>query len=202
MRVTREQADQNRERVLETGARLFRERGCAGVGVAELMNEAGLRHGGFYGQFDSKDDLKAQACAHAAAQTQDKWRRHLARGEDDRLPALVASYLTQTHRDGPGGGCVVAALGADAMREGPQVRSAISDAAKSLFDTVLEAIPGKSRTQKRQRAAVTLASMVGAVVLARAIEDPDLSDEILRAVKTTLSGAGNNGDAGTSPRRA
>lgn len=189
MRVTREQAAENRDRVLDTAARLFRERGFDGIGVAELMKEAGLTHGGFYGQFESKDDLKAQACAHGAAQTLEAWRRTADKHPDDALGALVARYLTASHRDNPGAGCVVAALGTDAAREGPEVRRAVSDAAKAMFDTLVEAVPGDSRARKRERAAVTLAAMVGAVVLARAVDDEKLSAEILRSVKSALAGA-------------
>jgi len=191
MRVTREQAAENRDRVLETAARLFRERGFGGVGVAELMNEAGLTHGGFYGQFESKDELKAQACGHAAERMLEKWRLAAAKHPEDALSALVASYVSPSHRDHPGAGCVVAALAGDAAREGPQVRRAVSDCAKRMFETLLAVVPGSSRAQKRQRAAVTLASMVGAVMLARAIDDESLSSEILRAVKTTMSQAGD-----------
>ena len=189
MRVTRQQPAENRDRVLETAARLFRERGFGGVGVAELMNEAGLTHGGFYGQFRSKDELKARACEHAATQVLEKWRQSASRRPADALSALVAAYVSPSHRDHPGTGCAVAALAGEAVREGPEVRRAVSDGAKAIFDTLLQVVPGKSRAGKRQRAAVTLASMVGAVVLSRVIEDESLSNEILRAVKSTMSQA-------------
>ena len=189
MRVTREQAAENRDRVLDAAARLFRERGFGGVGVAELMNEAGLTHGGFYGQFGSKDELKAQACERAAAQTLAHWREAADKHPDDALPALLATYLSASHRDNPGRGCLVAALAGDAVREGPEVRGAVSAAAMAMFDTLADVVPGQTRAQKRQRAAVALASMVGALVLSRAIDDDALSNEILRAVKTTLSQA-------------
>lgn len=187
MRVTREQATQNRDRVLEAAATLFRERGLGGVGVAELMNAAGLTHGGFYGQFESKEDLQAQACRHASEQTLERWRQAESRRPEDPLAALVAAYVSTPHRDHPGTGCVVAALGAEASREGSKVRRVISDAAKSLFDTMMAVVSGKTVAEKRQRAAVTLASMVGAVVLARAIEDDNLSKEVLRAVRSAMS---------------
>jgi TetR/AcrR family transcriptional regulator, transcriptional repressor for nem operon len=187
MRVSREQASENRERVLDTAAKLFRERGFSGVGVAELMKAAGLTHGGFYGQFESKEDLMAQACARASETTLERWREAAARSPENPLPALVASYVSASHRDEPGGGCVVSALGAEAAREGPKVRRVVADAAKSLLETLAGATPGKSKAEKRQRAAVTLASMVGAVVLARALDDDALSKEVLRAVRTAAS---------------
>jgi len=186
MRVSREQASENRERVLDVAAKLFRERGFSGVGVAELMKEAGLTHGGFYGQFESKEDLMAQASARASEGLLEWWRASAARSPDP-LSALVASYVSVSHRDEPGGGCIVSALGAEAAREGPKVRRVVADAAKSLLETLAEVVPGKSKAEKRQRAEVTLASMVGAIVLARAVDDETLSKEILRAVKKAAS---------------
>jgi TetR/AcrR family transcriptional repressor of nem operon len=186
MRVSREQASENRERVLDVAAKLFRERGFNGVGVAELMKEAGLTHGGFYGQFESKEDLMAQASARASAGLLEWWRASAVRSPDP-LSALVASYVSVSHRDEPGGGCIVSALGAEAVREGPKVRRVVADAARSLLETLAEVVPGKSKAEKRQRAEVTLASMVGAIVLARAVDDEALSKEILRAVKTAAS---------------
>jgi TetR/AcrR family transcriptional repressor of nem operon len=186
MRVSREQASENRERVLDVAAKLFRERGFNGVGVAEVMKEAGLTHGGFYGQFESKEDLMAQASARASADLLEWWRASAGRSPDP-LSALVASYVSVSHRDEPGGGCIVSALGAEAAREGPKVRRVVADAAKSLLETLAEAVPGKSKAEKRQRAEVTLASMVGAMVLARAVDDDALSKEILRAVTRAAS---------------
>ena len=102
MRVSREQAAQNRERVLDAAAKLFRERGFSGVGVAELMHAAGLTHGAFYGQFGSKDDLMAEACARAFESSLERWRKAAARSPGDPLAAVVASYLSPSHRDEPG----------------------------------------------------------------------------------------------------
>lgn len=187
MRVTREQAAENRDRVLDTAARLFRERGFGGVGVAELMNEAGLTHGGFYGQFGSKDDLKAQACEHAAAQSIERWQRAAAKNPDEALAGLVAAYLSPSHRDNPGTGCSVAALAADAAREGPQVRAVVAQSVKNMLDTLADVVAGTTRARKRQRAAATLSSLVGAMVLARAVDDPALSNEILRSVKAAIA---------------
>ena len=124
MKVTREQAAANRERVLDTAARLFRERGFGGIGVADLMQEAGLTHGGFYGHFASKDDLAVCACEHAFAQSQARWSRLLAEGGADALPTLIASYVSARHRDHPGRGCALAALGGEAHRHAPPLRRA------------------------------------------------------------------------------
>ena len=187
MRVTREQADQNRERVLDAAAKLFRERGFSGIGVAELMKSAGLTHGGFYGQFESKEDLMAQACARAFEGSLDRWRDLAARSPESPLPAVVKSYLSRAHRDQPGDGCVVAALGAEAAREGPALRRAVTDGTKALLEMLSELAPGKSKAARRQQAAATFASMVGAMVLARAVDDDALSKEILQAVRAATS---------------
>src|SRR2546421_954752 len=117
MKVSREQAAQNRERIVETAARLFRERGFEGIGVADLMKEAGLTHGGFYGHFSSKEDLMAKACARASARSRALWGKLAERAPDDPLSEIAGVYLTSRHRDNPGTGCLMAALAADASRQ-------------------------------------------------------------------------------------
>src|SRR3982750_409763 len=113
MKVSREQAARNRERILDTAAQLFRERGFEGIGVADLMKAAGLTHGGFYGHFASKDDLVAQAAALALEQSVALWEKLADRPQDDPLSAIAGVYLTSRHRDDPGAGCLLAALGPD-----------------------------------------------------------------------------------------
>jgi len=186
LRVSREQAAQNRERVLDTAAKLFRERGFNGVGVADLMKAAGLTHGAFYGQFESKEDLMAQACARAYEGSLADWRTRVD-ASDDPLAEVLASYLSTAHRDRPGEGCVVAALGAEAAREGPALRHAITEGTKAQLDILAGLVPGETRAAKRKRAAATIASMVGALVLARVLDDDALSKEILRAVKSAAA---------------
>lgn len=187
MKVSREQAALNRERVLDTAAQLFRERGFHGVGVADLMKAAGLTHGAFYGQFSSKEDLMAQACARAYEDLAGHWRAAAERSPDKPLAAMVASYLSAAHRDAPGEGCVTAALGAEAAREGAGVRHAITEGTRAQLEALTALSPGASKAERRQRAVVTLAAMVGAMVLARASDDDALSREMLRAVKAALT---------------
>lgn len=184
MRVSRQQAAHNRERVLDTAAKLFRERGFAGLGVADLMKAAGLTHGAFYGQFESKEDLMAQACARAFEGSLEQWRVAAERSPEDPLAGVVASYLSSAHRDKPGEGCVVAALGAEVARQGPAMRRVVTEGTKSLLQALGELVPAASKAEKRRCAAATFASMVGALVLARALDDEALSKEILRAVRT------------------
>src|SRR5437762_11734498 len=102
MKVSREQAAQNRERIVEAAARLFRERGFEGIGVADLMKEAGLTHGGFYGHFSSKDDLIAEASERALTESLVLWSEFADRASGDPLPAVAGAYLTRRHRDNPG----------------------------------------------------------------------------------------------------
>ena len=143
MKVSREQAAQNRERILDAAAQLFRERGFDGIGVADLMKEAGLTHGGFYGHFSSKDDLIAQASARELTRSLAHWSKVGERASGDRLSAIAALYLTSTHRDNPGAGCVLAALGPDVSRQGPAVRRAVTDYVRSVCRSSGEAGSGQ-----------------------------------------------------------
>src|SRR4029453_19541751 len=108
MKVSREQAARNRERILDAAAQLFRERGFEGVGVADLMKEAGLTPGGFYGHFSSKEDLIAEASARALTRSLARWSELGERAPRDPLSAIAGVYLTGRHRDNPGTGCLLA----------------------------------------------------------------------------------------------
>ena len=187
MKVSREQAAQNRERVLDAAAELFRERGFEGIGVADLMKAAGLTHGGFYGQFSSKEDLMAEACARASARSRALWSKLAERAPDDPVAEIAGVYLTSRHRDNPGSGCLMAALASDAARQGPAVRRAVTESLRSTFDFLSRLVRGKSKSAKRQKAIGTYASLVGAMVLARAVDDRALSQEILDAVLASIA---------------
>jgi TetR/AcrR family transcriptional regulator, transcriptional repressor for nem operon len=186
MKVSREQAAANRERILEFASELFRERGFDGIGVVDLMKHAGLTHGGFYGHFSSKEDLMAQACDRALMESVAKWRRVSARPGGKPLSAIAESYLSTRNRDDPGAGCAIAALAADASRHGPKVRRSITEGVRSLVEILAGIVPGKSRVAKRKVALSTFASMVGALVLARAVDDPEMSEEILSATAGSI----------------
>ena len=181
MKVSRARAAQNRERIVEVAGRLFRERGFEGIGVADLMKEAGLTHGGFYGHFASKDDLIAEASARALTRSLANWSTVAARAPGDPLSAIAGVYLTGPHRDNPGAGCLLAALGPDVSRQGPAVRNAVTGYVRSAFDLLAKLVPGKSKAARRQKAISTYAMLVGAMVLARAVDDRALSQEILNA---------------------
>ncbi len=190
MKVSREQAAQNRERILDAAARLFRERGFEGIGVADTMKAAGLTHGGFYGHFSSKEDLIAQACARAFSRSHQRWSRRAGSTPDDPLSSIIRSYLTPRHRDDPGTGCALAALGPDVARHGPGVRRAVTEGLRSAFNLLSGLVPGKSEAARRQKAISTYASLVGAMIMARAVGDPALSQEILDAVRAFVSRSG------------
>src|SRR3954466_10199923 len=108
MKVSREQAALNRERIVETAAQLFRQRGFDGIGVADLMKEAGLTHGGFYGHFSSKEELIAEASARALMRSLGVLSKVAQRAPGDPLSAVAGAYLTSSHRDNPGAGCLLA----------------------------------------------------------------------------------------------
>lgn len=188
MKVSREQAAENREKILDAAAQQFREKGFNGIGVADLMKSAGLTHGGFYGHFSSKEDLMAQACTHAIDQLlQDGQARREAQGGDP-FALFVDHYLSTEHRDNPGTGCLMAALGADVARQSPPVRMAFTQCAKRLLGGLARLIGGERPTEPAyEKALMTLASLVGAQVIARAVDDEALSQDVLRVVRQSSS---------------
>ena len=135
MKVSRKQAAENRDRIIDVAGRLFRERGLDGIGVANLMKAAGLTHGGFYGHFESKEDLEVQACARALAQSTETWQALAAKDPAAPLKGLLDQYLTARHRDGPGEGCSYAALASDVARQNSPVCAAPSPPVCGLRST-------------------------------------------------------------------
>ena len=184
MRVSKEQAAESRERILDAASKLFREHGLDGIGVADLMKSAGLTHGGFYGHFSSKEDLMAQACTRAFARSVEKWEK--LSEKDQPLSAIVKNYLSRRHRDDPGGGCALPSLGADVARQGAPVRRAFTDGVRSLTNVVARTVTGRTEAARRRKGLAICASLIGAIVLARAVDDQELSDEILDAVSASL----------------
>ena len=187
MKVSREQAAKNRDRIVETASKLFRERGFDGIGVADLMKNAGLTHGGFYGHFKSKDDLAVQACASSLARSAETWQALMRDHADAPLAAILDHYLCDKHRDNAGRGCAYAALAADVARQDNRtLRRVFSDGLRGMIDKLTRIVPGRSKAAQRKRALASLSGMVGAVVLARAVDDADLSREILAATRAAL----------------
>jgi TetR/AcrR family transcriptional repressor of nem operon len=189
MKVSREQAAANRERVIDVASRLFRERGLDGIGLDGVMQGAGLTHGGFYKNFASKEDLAATACQRAMTRALENWDAMIADPGTDALGTIASRYLSTRHRDDPGAGCVFAALGPDAARRGGAIRQFFTEGLGGMTERLARLLPGRSAAQRRERALATMASLVGAMVLARAVDDPALSEEILTATAKGLGTA-------------
>jgi TetR/AcrR family transcriptional repressor of nem operon len=187
MKVSREQMAVNRQRLLDIASRRFRERGFDGVSVAEVMQEAGLTHGGFYGHFASKEALAAEAATHALMQTATRWKATLENRGMDGLERIVNAYLSQRHVDAPGTGCAIAALGPELARQGEPVRSAFAAELENMIAALAGFMPGADAAERRSRALPLLAQMVGAIVLARAFGRSVLATEILDAVRKTIA---------------
>jgi len=184
VRVTREQAAANREKILEVAGALFRERGFDGIGVADIMKRAGLTHGGFYGHFASKDDLAAEITARVLGRS--GWMERLTGTQKPSFSDVVRQYLSPRHRDDPGRGCLFAALGSDVVRQPRSVRRAFTEGLRLRVDALARLAPGRSAAGRRQKALATMAELVGALILSRAVDDPKFSDEILEAAATSL----------------
>lgn len=187
MKVSREQAVENRNRIIDVASKLFRDKGFDGIGVADLMKAAGLTHGGFYGHFKSKEDLAIQACERISGRSRDKWTAIADGAEADPLEALVKNYVSIRHRDGAESGCLFSSLSSDAGRAGPPVKRVFAAGLQSLVAILERAVPGRSTEAKRRKALATMSQMVGAVILARAVEEEAFSDEILAATIADLT---------------
>jgi TetR/AcrR family transcriptional repressor of nem operon len=177
MKVSREQMVENRQRILDVASRLFREKGFEAVSVVEVMKAAGLTHGGFYGHFDSKDDLIAHALAHAIDSR---------KGVEVDLRVFLDEYLSARHRDNAADGCPIAGLAADTLRQTPEARSTVTDGVRAQIDWIFQKLPGLYDPDRRRRAIASCAAMVGATILARAATDPALSDEILKETRAWI----------------
>lgn len=186
MRRSRAEAAETREQILHTASRLLRRQGIAGTGVAEVMKAAGLTHGGFYKHFPSKDALMAEACEAGLSSTQDTLRREAeSRSRSHRLKSVLDAYLSTAHRDAPEYGCAIAALGPEAGRAGGETRRTITEGVRNLADIVASALEADDTDRERESHAA-VAAMVGALILARTVDDPALSDAILQDTRRYL----------------
>lgn len=181
MRVSKEQAAENRKRILKATSRLIRERGILGTGVDALTEAAGMTHGGLYSQFGSKERLIEEALAHGIAEK----GRELS--EVATLSEYVSSYLSAKHRDAPGRGCPIAALCSEMPRQNEGVRTRFTAGLRGMVAALSGRQDSVVKQRKRDEAALAMvASLVGALVLARSVNDPKLSNDILRATKNNL----------------
>ena len=187
MKVSRAQAEENRERILDNAAQLFRERGFDGIGLNDLMQAAGLTRGGFYGHFESKDDLAAQATRRALQANREQWKQQT----DRSLQAWVKAYLSDAHRDHIGAGCGLVALAGDAARGGPAVKAVFAEGVASLVATLQTQMPALDAAGKREQALAMLSTLVGALLLSRAVgADVPLSRELREAARKSLPAGG------------
>ena len=182
MRVSKEQSAKNRDRILEAASRLMRERGISGVGVDALAEAAGMTHGSLYSQFGSKERLVEEAVAHAIATKGQEMPEVFA------VTDYVSEYLSPAHRDEPGSGCAFAALCSEIPRQGAAVRERFTAGVRGMVALLSRRMEsGLKPRQREDKALATVASIVGALVLARAVNDPKLSDDILRATRKSLA---------------
>jgi TetR/AcrR family transcriptional regulator, transcriptional repressor for nem operon len=188
VRVTKEKKQENHERIVAMASELFRERGFDGVAVAELMERAGLTHGGFYNHFRSKEDLIAEATANGLSAT-------LARYAGHDPVAVVELYISRAHRDARGQGCTAAALSCEAARQPDKTRTVFAAGIDSLVRALEDGI-ARSRAPgvgARAQAISVLAQAVGAIILSRACPDNSaLADEILDASRADCRDAIEN----------
>ena len=200
MRVSRIQAAENRQTVINVASRLFRERGFDGIGLKDLMEGAGLTQGAFYKQFESKEDLAAQASRRALESASQRWSTAIAENPDDPLGAVIAFYLSAGHREEKLDGCPVVALGSDAARQGADVKASFEAGIKEYLEVLGPLLPQTDGEETNGKAMVVLSTMVGAVVLSRAVNDERLSKQFLQAAAESLLAA-SAGDAQLGPRQ-
>lgn len=180
MRYSKEHKQETHAKIVKKAAVLLREKGAHGIGVADLMKEAGLTHGGFYAHFDSREALVIEAFAYAMDRSTERWRRIAEQTPPDkRLATIIQSYLTPVHRDDPGHGCAVPALGAEIARESPRTRKAFAAKLDNMIDMLAEQVADLPPKAARKEAVATLSTMIGALVLSRIAGSGEFSDEIL-----------------------
>ncbi|UVH51323.1 TetR/AcrR family transcriptional regulator [Pseudomonas sp. CBS] len=189
-RVSRKQAELNREIIVEAATRLFRERGIHGISVSDVMAAAGLTHGGFYGHFESREALATEACNRAFEQSSERWQARVEQSPDPEAArlALIDPYLSAANRDNPGDSCPVAAFAGDMCHEAAD--SALQRSFIQGFEASMGILAATQTTGTpegdRQAAIAQYAIMVGALTLARATKGNGLSDEFLAAARNLL----------------
>lgn len=181
MRVSRTQAAENRETVINVASRLFRERGFDGIGLKDLMKGAGLTQGAFYKQFASKEDLAAQASRRAMESASRRWSAAAEANPQDPLAAVIAFYLSMDHRGERMDGCPVVALGSDAARQGSDVKASFEAGIREYLEKLGSWVGEADGKRPADKGMAILATMVGAMLLSRSVNDPDLARAILDA---------------------
>jgi AcrR family transcriptional regulator len=196
MRVMREKGlnaraaakDATHERILSVAGQAIRRSGYGGTGVADIMKEAGLTHGAFYAHFESREAMLAEAAGKACAESAAAAARIVASVPPDRaLASLLGAYLSKAHAERIDLGCPLAALGSETWRQTPEVRRVATRHVKELIDLIGRQLPDWGQPAAHERALVTVATMVGALVLARAVDDAGLADALRTTALERLS---------------
>jgi TetR/AcrR family transcriptional repressor of nem operon len=187
MRYVKGHGLHTRSRIVEEASYGLRQRGADGLSVVDLMKLAGLTHGGFYAHFESREALVVEAFVLAMDRTIAHWL-NLAEElpPEERFDAFVQGYLSCSHRDDRAHGCALPALGADIARSSPKARRTFGRKFGEMIDMVAQMLPEMSPEEARQAATSALATMMGAIVLARAVGDKNMSDDILAAGRQAL----------------
>ena len=189
MRYSKEHKQETHARIVKKASVRLREKGAHGIGVADLMKEAGLTHGGFYAHFDSREALVIEAFAYAMDRSTERWRKIAEQTPPDkRLATIVENYLTPVHRDDPGHGCAVPTLGAEIARESPKTRKAFAAKLEAMIDMMADQVLDVPRKVARKQAISALTTMMGTLVLSRIAGNGEFSDEILAAGREAVLG--------------
>ena len=176
------------ERIVDAASRAIRRSGYDGTGVADIMKEAGLTHGAFYAHFESREAMLAEAAGRACAESAAAAADAVANVPPKKaLATMLNAYLSKAHLDNAEIGCPLAALGSETSRQAPEVRRVATQHIKAMVDLIARQSPDWGQPGAHERALVTLSTMVGALLLARAVDEPDLSDSLLDASRKHLA---------------
>jgi TetR/AcrR family transcriptional regulator, transcriptional repressor for nem operon len=203
MRYSKEHKFQTHARIVKRASVKLREKGAHGIGVADLMKDAGLTHGGFYAHFDSREALVIEALTHAMDRSTERWRKLSDETPvEKRLSRIVNIYLAPTHRDDPGHGCAVPALAAEIARESAKTRRVFAGRMAQMIDMLAEQFHDVPPKAARKQATAALATMMGSLVMARITGNSELSDEILKSGREAILGRVKSAAAKKSAKKA
>ena len=186
MKVSKRKMTEHREQIISAAAKRFREMGFDGIGVADLMKEVGLTHGGFYGHFSSKEELISLASQRALRETAAKWGKVVEQAPSDPLRALSNHYLSERHQSHPETGCLFAALGSELARQSRLVKEIVMQEELAIFDLLTGVTPGRTQAVRREQAIIVLAVLIGGMILARSVPDAAMSNEILKTMSSGI----------------
>jgi TetR/AcrR family transcriptional regulator, transcriptional repressor for nem operon len=182
MGYSKAQKGKTHKRIVAIASKRFREKGLAGLAIAELMKEAGLTVGGFYKHFNSRDELVAEAVSDAFGTWQRQKKAVESGGQRLTFAKLIDDYLSDAHLKNPGAGCAFSALAPEIARSDKRTRALTSEQVRNDIELLVGLLPGKDKRAARSRAILTFSALVGAMSLARAVSDEALSHEILKTV--------------------